>query len=278
MNIRNFLGQAFYWFDKGKVHKRVIANWVWFFREINSSEGKTRASKISQQLLDLSSELGGDTYVSDGMFLWGREIGWINDHQLFESIKLASPTDDELRIIWRTHVLTWAASQARNVEGDFFEFGCFKGFSGFVVREFCKELFLGDQNRTYLWFDLFESQPNDKPRLMDHSESESFALNRAKRFNDTYVLKGDVRATFLNDSVQLKRKVAFAHFDLNNFAVEYEVIKQVLSQSQKGTVLVFDDFAMTPFIKQNTEYRKLLNQLSIPILELPTGQGVAFVL
>ncbi len=277
MNIRKFLEQAFYWFDKGQTHKSLIANWIWFFRETKSNEGKKIEAQISKQLLSLASQLGGDTFISDGMLLWGREIGWVNNSNLMEAIQFASPNDEELRIIWRTHILTWSALQTRTVEGDFFEFGCFRGFSACVVREFCRDLFLGDSGREYFWFDLFESKPNDKPRKMNHSDSQKMAMNRAKSFDDTHVIKGDVRATYLNNPSQLSRKVAFAHFDLNNFEIEYLLLKQVLSQSQKGTVLVFDDYAMTPFSKQNIEYRELLNKLSIPILELPTGQGVVII-
>ena len=75
-------------------------------------------------------ELGGDTFISDGMFLWGREIGWMEDKIFLEAIANANPEKGELNICWRTHILCWAAMHALKVDGDFFEFGCYKGFSG----------------------------------------------------------------------------------------------------------------------------------------------------
>ena len=90
--------------------------------------------KLSKNISELAIKLGGDTFLSDGMVLWARELGWMNDLNFINSISLAKPRQNELEICWRTHVLCWAAMQAEKVDGDFFEFGCYKGFSGFVIR------------------------------------------------------------------------------------------------------------------------------------------------
>ncbi len=232
---------------------------------------------IFDQLKQIMGKLGGDKFVSDGMFLWGREIGWLEDIRFVESLNLAFPDRKESSICWRTHVLCWAASQAARVDGDCFEFGCFKGFSAFVIRNYCQNIFEKRRNRKYYWFDLFEDSLNDKTVKLDHTSSEFTAKNRASSFDDIDIRKGNVLKTYLDDPFLKARKVAFAHFDLNNFTVEFQILKHVMRCVSSGSVLVFDDFAMMPFRKQNVFYRRYFQDLSIPILELPTGQGVVII-
>ncbi len=243
---------------------------------------KDLPGKLNQKLIQmiglLSMKLGGDTYASDGMLLWGREIGWIEDHILIKSISKVKPVKNELRICWRTHVLCWAAKQAINSEGDFFEFGCFKGFSAAVVRHYCGSEFNKQGSRNYFWFDLFQTSDTQKiGNPLDFCDAESIAISRASLFEDIKIIKGDIRETYLNNNLYSDKKIAFAHFDLNNIDVEIQIIDYVMQRVTSGSVIVFDDFAMSPFSKQNREYYKFFRKLSIPILELPTGQGVVII-
>ena len=48
-----------------------------------------------------------------------------------------------------------------------------------------------------------------------------------------------------------------------------------MPRMSKGGVILFDDYSMIPFYKQNIAYREILRSKGIEILELPTGQGVA---
>ncbi len=232
---------------------------------------------IFEQLKQIMGAMGGDKFLSDGMFLWGREIGWLDDIRFAESLNLASPDAIESSVCWRTNILCWAASQAARVDGDYFEFGCYKGFSAFVIRHYCRKFFEERRNREYYWFDLFEDSINDKTVKLDHTSSELIAKKRASLFENIQIRKGNVLETYLTDSFFQARKVAFAHFDLNNFTTEFQILKQVMTCVSTGTVLVFDDFAMAPFRKQNSFYRRYFQKLSIPILELPTGQGIVII-
>ena len=52
------------------------------------------------------------------------------------------------------------------------------------------------------------------------------------------------------------------------------VIEKAARNVEKGTVFLFDDFAMCPFENQNKIYRKFFRGMDLEILELPTGQGI----
>ncbi len=250
----------------------IAKSWK-LFRDLENKNNE----KLTQYLIDVSMGLGGDSYLSDGMLLWGREINWIRNSRFLKCLKVVRPLPRELRICWRTHVLCLAAMQAFQTEGDFFEFGCLNGFSGAVIRNYCDKYFQRNPLRQYFWFDLFVESATQKSLKIDHSQSEKTARNRASLFSNINIVKGDVRSTYLDDSNLSSREIAFAHFDLNNFELEFEIIKHTLKLTSQGSVLVFDDFGMSPFRRQNRNYSKFFDKLSIPILELPTGQGIVII-
>ena len=232
---------------------------------------------LTEKITELSFKLGGDTFMSDGMLLWARELGWMNDQDFIDSLSLAKPQSRELEICWRTHVLCWAAMQAEKVDGSFFEFVCYKGFSAFVIRNYCRNIFEKKKTREYYWFDLFIDSNTEKKLKLDHSTSEKTARDRGSHFNNINIIKGDVNNTYLMDTYYNNKTVAFAHFDLNSFEIESKLLEHVLKKVNSRSVLIFDDFGMCPFKRQNTAYREFFKQLSIPILELPTGQGVVII-
>ena len=232
---------------------------------------------LTDKISELSLRLGGDTFMSDGMLLWARELGWMNDQDFINSLSLANPQSNELQICWRTHVLCWAAMQAEKVDGNFFESGCYKGLSAFVIRHYCRKIFEEKRNREYYWFDLFIDSDTEKKLKLDHSNSEKIARERGSYFHKVDIIKGNVIDTYLMDTSYNSKTVAFAHFDLNNFEIESKVIEHVMTKVNSRSVLIFDDFGMCPFKRQNTEYRDFFKKFSIPVLELPTGQGVVII-
>ena len=64
---------------------------------------------------------------------------------------------------------------------------------------------------------------------------------------------------------------------MNDFQVEFEVLKFVMKRVVKGSVILFDDFSMVTFSQQNAAHRKFFRFLDLEILELPAGQGLVVV-
>ena len=105
--------------------KAQLAKVLRLFRKDTAEDIATNQITSGSQLADLELKLGGDTFLGDGMLLWGREIGWLRDERLVRAMNHSEPKRvDDLLIAWRTHIVTWAASIVRNAKGDFFEFGC----------------------------------------------------------------------------------------------------------------------------------------------------------
>ena len=104
------------------------------------------------------------------------------------------------------------------------------------------------------------------------SKSEIKALARAENFDDVLVVQGNVLSTYIED--KLVEKIAFAHFDLNDFETEMKILEKAVQNTSNGSVFLFDDFAMLPFREQNKKYRTFFREKGLEILELPTGQGL----
>ena len=149
-------------------------------------------------ILKALSVLGGDRLLADGMAVWGRFLGWIRDPKFLKASEIALPKSRDSAIAWRSHVACWAAHQAMHVEGDFYEFGCYEGFTGILVRSFLEDSFYVNlSERKYFWFDRFSGTGSQKHLILDQSNSFSEASKRASLYDDIEIIKGDVIQTFV---------------------------------------------------------------------------------
>ena len=99
------------------------------------------------------------------------------------------------------------------------EFGCYEGYTALLIRSYLKKYFdVIKQGST--WFDRFNGGGPQKTVPLSHKNSYERAFNRSLNYDDIMLIKGDLRYTYLSQDVFRSRKVAFAHFDTNNFELE----------------------------------------------------------
>ena len=263
---------------KKKERSGFYMFWSERFNGFDRGENKMVYKRFYETLLEVISTLGGDGFMADGLVVWGRIIGWIHDKRYLNAVASSRPDLRDSSIAWRTHTACWASRLACNVQGDFLEIGCYEGYTASVLRDFLGEDFtVYGGGRKYYWFDRFEGGGSQKYEPLDQLNSFALCEKRASRFSDIVVIKGDVLETLIgNDDFRLKQ-IAFAHFDLNDFQIEFKVLKFVMPLMARGGVLLFDDFSMVPFKRQNSAYRKYFKSLNLEVLELPTGQGLVVV-
>lgn len=268
-----FLGKK----EKGK--SGFHAFWSTRFNGFDKGANGLRVCKrFFETLLEIINSLGGDAFMADGLVVWGRVIGWISDKRYLNAVSSSQSNLRDSSIAWRTHVACWASRLACNIQGDFLEIGCYEGYTASVLRGF-----LGDDfttygvGRKYFWFDRFSGGGSQKIVVLDQSESFEVCQRRASRFPEVEIVGGDVLEALVDSDRFSSRQFAFVHFDLNDFQVEFEVLKFVMRRVSKGSVLLFDGFSMVPFSKQNASYRDFFKSLNLEVLELPTGQGLVVV-
>lgn len=182
------------------------------------------------------------------------------------------------RVHWRVHVLCWAARQALGVEGDFVECGVNRGGYARAVMEYVDFRSTG---RCFHLLDSFAGMPSSYVRRMSGGEDRSFYLH----YGDCYEA---VRKTFEGDPVHLVKgiipdslgqmsrvsSVAFLSIDLNFAEPEIAALEFFWPRLQPGALVVLDDHGFRGYEDQRLAHVAFARRQGVPILALPTGQGV----
>ena len=189
----------------------------YFSRRVCSFLGKlpsgedVEVMQFIRNAMEAVPNLGGDTFFSDGMIVWGRVLGWLGSQKFIDAINESAPSSDDAgrdsAIVWRSHVACWAASIACKSNGDFFEFGCYEGYTALLIRAYLKNIYFdNNQARKYFWFDRFSGGGPQKTVPLSHKNSYERAFKRSLNYDDIILIKGDLSyAIFLKMSFDLGR-------------------------------------------------------------------------
>jgi hypothetical protein len=72
-------------------------------------------------------------------------------------------------------------------------------------------------------------------------------------------------------------KVAFLHLDLNSAVAEAAALEFFATRFSPGAFVLLDDYGWRGFRPQKLAADRFFGRLGKPIMELPTGQGVAMI-
>lgn len=207
-------------------------------------------------------------FSADGLVAWSRSLGFLDDQAFVTAWQKHARAPHEQGIIWRTAVLVWAARQALRRGGDFVECGCYAGTSMRIVMD---AVDLGD--RRVCLYDLFEHDPSMLHHAMPEHGPELYDRVKARFAEDgnVAVIRGFVPDSFAQG---VPEKVAFAHIDMNNAPAEIAALDALESRFVSGAVIVFDDYGQLPYHEQHVAVRDWMHERGIPVLEIPTGQGI----
>jgi len=207
-------------------------------------------------------------FAGDNLIAFGRNLGFLDDEAFRKAYGTHAKTPSERGIIWRTHVVVWAARQAARLEGGFVECGAYKGTTARIMADVVdltgREVFL---------YDLFEhdstmehhAMPEHGPGLFEFVQSRFAAEPNIK------VIRGFVPESFEQG---VPDKVAFAHIDMNNATAEIAALDALEPRLVPGAMIVLDDFGAFPYRAQHVAETKWFGDRGRFVLELPTSQGL----
>jgi hypothetical protein len=212
---------------------------------------------------------GGHAFMGDEMITWFRRLGFLDDTD-FRAAVAPYRDDTVLRArLWRLHTLCWAARACRDLDGDFVDLGCYDGQTFDIVSRYSAGVGL---SRRYWLYDLFEDPPEES-RKQRHGPALKGRVEAL--FADrpwTRVTQGRLPDAMLADGPP---HIAFAHLDLNSAEAEQACLDVLVRRLVPGGMLVLDDFGFQRYADSQAAHRAVLDRLSVPVLELPTGQGLA---
>jgi hypothetical protein len=124
-------------------------------------------------------------FVGDNLFTFNRNLGFLDDEPFMQAFENNIYSVDhpnhafEKSIIWRTHVLAWAARSGMKLEGDFVECACYKGTSAKIL---CEYLDFNKTGKHYYLYDLFEHQEG-----MDHHAMDEHSVSLYEQVQQRFV-------------------------------------------------------------------------------------------
>lgn len=194
--------------------------------------------------------------------------------EIFESVATA---DMYKQMAWRLHILDFflQLSLKKSKSGAYVECGVFRGFKSYYLFKKTSSLM---EDRKKILIDTFEGideqLSSDSPiRKIEHAKDElyDFVVSRFSKFPNTHVIKGS--APYVLSSFELEQ-VSFLHLDMNSWQAEIGALDYFLPKMSSGVIIVLDEFGLYSHRAQFEHEYPYFQNLGLPILELPTGQGV----
>lgn len=209
-------------------------------------------------------------FTGDNLFTFGRNLSFLDDAEFMAAFDKHAETDIEKAVIWRYHVLCWAARNGMRLEGDFVECACYKGTSARIV---CDYLDFGNSGKQYYLYDLFEHDAGMDHHIMPEHGADLFGRVK-QRFADlpnVHVTQGSVPETLHQIAPE---KIAFLHLDINSVAAEVGALEFLFDRIVPGGVIVLDDYGWLGYSAQKEAEDPFFAARGYRVLELPTGQGM----
>lgn len=229
---------------------------------------------------------GKPAYASDGMYLFGKNLNSLFDDEFqkaymkgVDSGHRISRIPTKLDIRFRVATALWAAKQASLIEGDFVECGV---NTGIISRAICYHLDFAKLPKRFYLFDTFEgiplasaSTPEEEEHVTRHNQVYFDCFELVKRnfieFTNVELVKGIIPESLAQVDI---KKVAFLSIDLNVAAPEEAALRHFWPRMVPGAVVVLDDYAFCGYEAQHEVANIFAAEMQVPILTLPTGQGV----
>lgn len=179
---------------------------------------------------------------------------------------------------WRVHVIIWAASYAKKLEGDFVECGV---NTGGMAEGIINYINFEKTNKYFYLFDTYEGIPE---KLISENEKKSGinvkhyqnvyddVKNHFNKYKNVKIIKGQIPEILYSTSLN---KISFLSLDTNVPSVELKALIYLWDKIIINGIIVLDDYCYSDKYRINSEiFNKFEKEKNFKILQLPTGQGI----
>jgi len=215
-------------------------------------------------------------FIDEERFLRAYRRGMQSGHHMVR----AKGSDTDIHLEWRAHVVLWAARHGARLPGDFVECGVNTGIYSITI---CDYLDFNSLGKCFWLFDTFAGIPEEQ--MSEHERSVSRAQMSADYYSECYELaksnfaswpgarlvRGAIPETL--DHVEIE-KVSFLSIDLNIAFPEMAAIRHFWPKLSPGACVVLDDYAWGRHEAQRDAMDDFARSVEVPVLCLPTGQGL----
>lgn len=175
---------------------------------------------------------------------------------------------------WRVHIGLWAASHCVQLNGDFVECGVNRGFLSSAIMQY---LGWNQLNRRFFLLDTFcgldPKYSNDREwaKRLNYTECYEAALANFGEFKNVQIVRGSVPETL--EELPIER-VAYLSLDMNCAEPEVAALSFFWRKLSSGAIVLLDDYGYRGHDTQKHAMDALTKSIGVPIVSLPTGQGM----
>ena len=210
-------------------------------------------------------------FASDNLITISRNLGFLDDEPFVRAIQNNMDEGLGFTIIWRTHIVCWAAKSCLPLPGAFVECGVYKGNTSGIITEY---VLRGEKKPFYL-YDLFETSDepgtgHSLPGLIEGLKEK--VIEKFSAHENIHVIPGHVPESL---KVIHPDQVAFLHLDMNNPDAELGALEFFWNKMCVGGMVVFDDYGWGAYKDQKLVIDDYFANKGVSVVELPTGQGIA---
>ncbi len=219
------------------------------------------------------------TYRQDGL-VTQHSADFMKDERFARAYHLGEATNswNGWPTHWRSHVACWAADRAKALEGDFVECGVNKGAISRMVMEYI--CFSKMTDRKFYLIDTYEGLVEEQI-----TEEEKEFGRRAATYKPCYE---EVQGTFrefpnavivrgrIPDVLPQVRpeKVCYLSIDMNVAEPEIAAAEYFWEKMVSGAAMLLDDYGWLGHDAQKRAFDDFAVRKNVPLLCLPTGQGL----
>jgi O-methyltransferase len=221
------------------------------------------------------------TYHEDGLAT-EHNCDFVRDARFARAYELGRATGSfrtrDLR--WRVHVACWAASHAVQLEGDLVECGVYRGG---LARAIVDYVGFGALDKHFYLFDTFSGIPDQAispaERALGRSSSEfdecyAAVCETFRPFPNVHPIRGIVPDSLPQAPIE---RVAYLSLDMNVYQPEIAAAEYFWPRMSSGGIILLDDYGFRRYIMEKYAFDEFAARKGVPILSLPTGQGLILV-
>ncbi len=218
-------------------------------------------------------------YRQDGL-VTQHHADFMNDEKFMKAYSLGEATNSwkGWPTHWRSHVACWAAARGAALEGDFVECGVNKGAISRMVMEYIEFASLG--NRRFYLIDTYlglsaeqisEEEKAEGRHLVAYEECYEDVKRTFAGFENAMIVRG--RIPEILSEVE-PEKVCYLSIDMNVTEPEIAAAEYFWDRMVSGSSILLDDYGWLGHDAQRHAFDKFAADRNVPLLCLPTGQGL----
>ena len=228
--------------------------------------------------------LSDANYFGDGLAVWGKNVDFVNNPRFSTAYNQAINSGHKfigtnVKLEWRVNTAIWAAQQVINLEGDFVECGVNTGILSVAI---CSYLNFNQVDKSFYLFDTYNGIPEDEVGYIENSsnlkkknDSYSECYKTAKKNFSLWprarLIRGVVPASLEEEKIE---KVCYLSLDMNVVVPEIAALHYYWPKLVSGAVVLLDDYGWETCENQKIAFDNFAQEVGVPILFLPTGQGI----